>query len=725
MNTTLLFRRMAGVAALALTGFLSACGGGGKADLPSPSVQAAPTYTISGTLSGLSTGQSVSLLNASTSESLTVNANGNFAFLTAVPQNGSYGISVKTQPTGQVCSLAAGSGSGSGVVANVSNVQVTCSTDTYTIGGSISGLGSGQSVSLLNNGADALAVSANGTFNFATSVAYNGSYSVTVGTQPSGQTCSLAAGTGSGSGVVANISSVQITCSTNTYTVGGTLSGLGSGQQVTLLNNAGNALTLTANGTFTFTSPVAYNGSYAVTVGTQPTGQTCTASAASGSGVVANVGTVQITCSANTYTIGGTLSSLGSSLQVTLLNNGGNAKTLTANGSFTFSTPVAYGGSYSVTVSTQPTGQTCTLTNATGSGVAANVSNVGVSCATSTQYPLLAGRETCPATDPVAIDGTGAAASVPYNGAGEAYDAAGNLYVMTSYLTLVKITPAGVVTTIAGTYFNGGSPSAQDGTGSGASFGSVRGMAVDASGNIYLSDTNAIRKVTPVGVVTTFAGSITGPFTAGYTDGPGTTARFSSPQGLAIDATGNIFVADNNVIRKITPAGDASTYAGVAAGGGYVNGNLSTAQFNTPKSLVFDASGNLFVVDSLNNVIREITPAGVVSTFAGGGGAHTAGFADGTGTAALFAQPSRVTIDSSGNLFVEDQIRSAVRKITPTGVVTTPYVTPFFHSTYGLTVPVGTVVLTALGTTSSIGILANSAGQIAFPVGCAIETAGP
>src|ERR1035437_6265188 len=169
MNTTLLFRHMAGVAALALTGFLSACGGGGKADLPSPNVQAAPTYTISGTLSGLRTRESGTFVHARTSESLTVNANGNFACLTAVPQNGSYGVSVKTQPTGQVCSLAAGSGSGSGVVANVSNVQVTCSTDTYTIGGSISGLGSGQSVTLLNNGADALTVSANGTFNFVTS----------------------------------------------------------------------------------------------------------------------------------------------------------------------------------------------------------------------------------------------------------------------------------------------------------------------------------------------------------------------------------------------------------------------------------------------------------------------------------------------------------------------------------------------------------------------------
>jgi sugar lactone lactonase YvrE len=501
---------------------------------------------------------------------------------------------------------------------------------------------------------------------------------------------------------------------------------LANGQQVTLLNNAGDALTLqSSNNTFAFTTPVAYGGSYSVTVGTQPTGQTCTASAASGSGVVANVSTVQITCSANTYTIGGTLSGLGSGQQVTLLNNGGNAKTLTANGSFTFTTPVAYNGAYSVTVSTQPTGQTCTLTNATGSGVAANVSNVGVSCAASTQFPLLAGRETCPATDPIAIDGTGASASVPFLGSGEAYDAAGNLYLVTTKLTLVKITPAGVVTTIAGTYFIGGSPSAQDGTGSGASFGSVTGMAVDASGNIYVSDTNAIRKVTPAGVVTSIAGSITGPFTSGYADGPGTTARFTGPHGLAIDATGNIYVADtyNNVIRKITSAGDVSTYAGVAFGGGYVNGNLATAQFNFPQSMVFDASGNLFVVDLLNNVIREITPGGTVSTFAGGGGAHTSGYADGIGTAALFEQPSHVTIDNSGNLFVDDWIRTAVRKITPAGVVTTPYVTPLFHSQYGLTAPVTSVVLPII--TTSTGFAANGAGQIAFPVGCAIETVGP
>ena len=172
----------------------------------------------------------------------------------------------------------------------------------------------------------------------------------TVGTQPTGQTCTVS--NGSGAGVVANISNVSVTCSTNTYTISGAVSGLTAGQQVTLLNNAGNATTVTSNGSFAFSTPVTYNGSYAVTVGTQPTGQTCTVSNGSGSGVVARISNVSVTCSTNTYTISGAVSGLTAGQQVTLMNNAGNATTLTSNGSFAFSTPVTHNGSYAVTVVT-------------------------------------------------------------------------------------------------------------------------------------------------------------------------------------------------------------------------------------------------------------------------------------------------------------------------------------------------------------------------------------
>jgi hypothetical protein len=128
-------------------------------------------------------------------------------------------------------------------------------------------------------------------------VAFNGSYAVTVGTQPIGQTCIVA--NGSGSGVTANITNVTVTCSTNTFTIGGTISGLTAGQQVTLLNNGTDPLTRTSsggNGAFNFATPVAYNGSYAVTVGTQPTGQTCIVTNDSGAGVTANITDVTVTC---------------------------------------------------------------------------------------------------------------------------------------------------------------------------------------------------------------------------------------------------------------------------------------------------------------------------------------------------------------------------------------------------------------------------------------------
>ena len=336
------------------------------------------TYTIGGTVSGLTAGQQVTLNNNGANPT-TVTANGVFNFSTSVAYNGSYAVTVGTQPTGKTCTVS--NGSGSGVTANVTNVTVTCSTLTYTIGGTVSGLAAGQQVTLNNNGANPTNVTANGVFNFSTSVAYNGSYAVTVGTQPTGKTCTVS--NGSGSGVTANVTNVTVTCSTLTYTIGGTVSGLAAGQQVTLNNNGANPTNVTANGAFTFSTPVAFGGSYAVTVGTQPTGKTCTVANGSGSGVTANVTNVTVTCSTLTYTIGGTVSGLANLQQVTL-KNGTEFLTRNANGAFTFTTPVAFNGSYAVSVSTQPTGKTCTVANGSGSGVTANITNVTVTCSTLT-----------------------------------------------------------------------------------------------------------------------------------------------------------------------------------------------------------------------------------------------------------------------------------------------------------------------------------------------------
>ncbi len=333
------------------------------------------TYTVGGTVSGLATGRQVTLYNNGANPT-NVTADGAFTFSTRVTYNGAYAVTVGTQPIGQTCTVS--NGSGSGVTANVTDVTVTCSALTYTVGGTVSGLATGRQVTLYNNGANPTNVTANGAFTFSTRVTYNGSYAVTVGTQPIGQTCTVS--NGSGSGVTANVTDVTVTCSALTYTVGGTVSGLATGRQVTLRNNGANPTNVTADGAFTFSTRVTYNGSYAVTVGTQPIGQTCTVSNGSGSGVTANVTNVTVTCSALTYTVGGTVSGLSPGRQVTLLNNGANPTNVTVNGAFTFSTRVTYNGSYAVTVDEQPIGQTCTVSNGSGSGVKANVTNVKVTC---------------------------------------------------------------------------------------------------------------------------------------------------------------------------------------------------------------------------------------------------------------------------------------------------------------------------------------------------------
>jgi sugar lactone lactonase YvrE len=262
------------------------------------------------------------------------------------------------------------------------------------------------------------------------------------------------------------------------------------------------------------------------------------------------------------------------------------------------------------------------------------------------------------------VDGLGTSAQFT-NPHSLAVDASGNIYVAdTGNNCIRKITPTGVVTTLAGSGIAGFA----DGIGTSAQFKTPCGVAVDGSGNVYVADTNnhRIRKITPIGVVTTLAG--TGAPNGGYVDGPGTSAQFYSPHGLAVDATGNIYVADtyNNRIRKITTAGVVTTFAG--SSGGYVEGTGTTAKFQYPYSIAIDALGNKYVADYDNDRIRKITTTGVVTTFAGYG---TDGYVDGSGIYAQFYGPQGIAVDASGNVFVADTSSSRIRKITPAGVVTT------------------------------------------------------
>ena len=312
-----------------------------------------------------------------------------------------------------------------------------------------------------------------------------------------------------------------------------------------------------------------------------------------------------------------------------------------------------------------------TISSVGGASIAAN----GVVYSTTNKVPTLADLKT---SDPVITISnsftsnlTGLTAGTTYylrayatNQFGTAY---GAVVQFTTGTNVSSVT--GVVTTFAGN----GTAGYMDGAATSAEFDNPTGLVADASGNIYISDkfNNRIRKIAGDGTVTTIAGN----GIAGYVDSQDGTPEFYAPQGLAIDATGNIFVADygNNVIRKITPAGVVSTYAG-NGNAGFVDGAASkVAAFNGPAGVAFDPKGNLFVADRNNNMIRKISPAGGVSLYAG---VLRPGYTNITVDSAIgswgaFHHPNGIAVDASGNVYVADLDNNAIRQITPAGVLST------------------------------------------------------
>ncbi len=262
-------------------------------------------------------------------------------------------------------------------------------------------------------------------------------------------------------------------------------------------------------------------------------------------------------------------------------------------------------------------------------------------------------------------EGTAARFTYPY---GITADAAGNLYVADTYNhTVRKISPSGVVSTLAGV---AGSAGSSDGKGASARFTYPNGIQSDRAGNLYVADTSnhTIRRISASDEVSTLAGNAG---QAGPNDGQGASARFNNPHALTVDSAGNVYVADsrNHTVRKITPAGMVSTMAGRAGNDGSADGKGATASFHIPRGIAADSAGNLYVSDTFNNTIRKISANGSVITLAGLAG--DGGEADGAGGKAQFNKPNGIGVDSFGSLYVVDTENHAIRKITPQGVVST------------------------------------------------------
>jgi hypothetical protein len=301
----------------------------------------ANTFSIGGSVTGL---KGSVILQNSGGDKLTINTDGTFAFAIPVADGSPYNVTVSSQPTGQTCSVSAGTGTVPG--SSVTSVVVVCAAGAYSVGGTVSGLAG--TLILQNNAGDDRAITANGAFTFAASVADGSAFKVTVLIQPAGLTCSVSSGTGTIS--TSNVTNVAVVCAANPYTVGGTISGLKG--TVVLQDNGGDDLSVTADGSFVFATPIADASPYKVAVLTQPAGQTCAVTSGTGTIAGADVGNVTVACATNSYTIGGTITGLPNASTLLLQNDGGGNLNITGTGApvaFTFA-PLPSEVSYAVNV---------------------------------------------------------------------------------------------------------------------------------------------------------------------------------------------------------------------------------------------------------------------------------------------------------------------------------------------------------------------------------------
>lgn|GEM_PF-2992602 len=668
-----IFQRFHSICVLALALILSACGGGGGTSW----------YSVSGTITGLGVSETLSLSLNNGPVIVVSAANGSFKFTNNVQDGTAWSVAMGAAPTDRTCTLA--NGTSTAIHGNVTNVAIACSLQTETISGTVTGLPNGASLVLNNNSTDLLTLTGAGSsssmsFTFAKPIASGGTFTVGVTQSPAGYTCNVS--NASGTVVIANVGSVSVTCSQLAFTVGGTVTGLSTitgGQPLVLKNNGSDTLTLTGTSAslpFTFNNSVAYGAGYLVTIATQPTGQSCVVNNATAQAITQAVNSISISCSTTSFSFSGLVTGLLSGKQLVLQNNFSDSMTILNNSSFngTFSStssssnpkPIPYNGSYSLTVATQPSSETCTIINGAASGITANVTNIQVQC---NQWVWTVST-VANATSILPLTGINSPQGLVMGADGNIY------FVDNASSKLWQYNPStNLVTPIAGSGTSGFVNGVASVAPTNATFNSPFGITVDAKGNLYITDSgnSVIREMSPstatppVWTATTFSGSgVQGTF-----DGVATVAQFNLPTSVAAEPSGKyLYVADsvNNTIRKITLSGGAVVTLAGSGVAGSADGTGIAATFNKPSGIAVDPQGNIYVADKLNSSIRKITPTGVVTTLAGNG---TVGSLDGQGKAASFNHPTTLVVDPSFNVFVADTGNNAIRMISQTGNVST------------------------------------------------------
>jgi len=608
---------------------LTACGGGGST---SSAPTAPATYNISGSVTGSPGAGLVLQLNGGSSTP--INSQG-FAWSNALTNGQAYAVTVSTQPAGQSCTVSNGSGTIAG--ADVTNVAVNCVVvpSLAVFAGSMNGPGN------LNGPA------ANARFNAPDGIGTDSAGNIYVADYGNQAIRKITP-----AGVVSTITTASIA-----------------------LPFASDYIAADGSGNIFFSE---ISNSYSCISG----GSSGNIEKVNSSGTIAPVTNAACLDGPLAVDSAGNLYVLKSGLNV---SNLGNITKIPAGGSL--APVVVYSGGsilnmYLITVDSAGN------IYVAGGGLIQKLVPGGM-------FVTLAGT----AGTTVSVDGTGTAATFA-NLAAITVDGNGTLYALDGQ-TVRKITPTGVVTTLAGT---AGVTGSADGTGAAASFGAPVSIAVDNQGNILVGDAgyNNIRKITAAGVVTTVAGGSVAPV-VGSQDGLGSNASFNSPQGVATDGLGNVYVADNGnlTIRKITAGGLTSTFAGSPGVAGSANGTGAAARFGSvgifpynmynsgPMGLATDNAGNVYVADPGTLNIREISPAGVVTTFAGPGAIGNLGSAifyvypygylfacDGfLGSCPVTYGPAvgpfGVAVNSVGNIYVAELAANTMSTITPSGTVTT------------------------------------------------------